>query len=270
MSDFDDVLERLLNEPAFAAALAEDPDLALAGYRLDAGEAALLRSQVVGDTAADVAKVETRTSKSSTFGLLAPFAALGGVVDEFGQHLAEPGGGAGAAGVREAFGNAPSAHQGIGNAPVHQGFGDAPVRQGFGDAPVRQGLGDAPVRQGLGVAPQQGFGGAPHQGLGEPSRGHAEAEQLAPPPGYANRVDADGDGHWDRATYRGGRDGGAEILVDLDHDGRADFIGHDVDLDNKVDYADYDTDSDGVFDKRMYDDDNDGWLDRTARRRSRP
>ncbi|HEY7271180.1 MAG TPA: hypothetical protein VH502_00505 [Actinoplanes sp.] len=257
MSDFDDVLERLLNEPAFAAALADDPDLALAGYRLDAGEAALLRSQVVGDTAADVAKVETRTSKSSTFGLLAPFAALGGVVDEFGQHLADPGGG-GAAGAREAFGAAPVAHQGIGNAP------------GFGDAPVRQGLGTAPVRQGLGDAPQQGLGGAPHQSLGEPGRGHAEAEQLAPPPGYANRVDADGDGHWDRATYRGGRDGGADILVDLDHDGRADFIGHDVDLDNKVDYADYDTDSDGVFDKRMYDDDNDGWLDRTVRRRSDP
>jgi hypothetical protein len=252
MSDFDDVLERLLNEPAFAAALADDPDLALAGYRLDAGEAELLRSQVVGDTAADVAKVETRTNKSSTFGLLAPFAALGGVVDEFGHHLADPGGGSGGAGAREAFGNAPA------------------VRQGFGDAPARQGLGDAPVRQGLGTAPHQGLGGAPHRGLGEPVRGRAEAEQLAPPPGYANRVDADGDGHWDRATYRGGRDGGADILVDLDHDGRTDFIGHDVDLDNKVDYADYDTDSDGVFDKRMYDDDNDGWLDRTVRRRFRP
>jgi hypothetical protein len=99
-------------------------------------------------------------------------------------------------------------------------------------------------------------------------RGHAEP--LAPPPGYHNRVDADGDGHWDRATYRGGRDGGADILVDLDSDGRADFIGHDVDLDHKVDYADYDTDHDGAFDKRMYDDDNDGWLDRTVRRRPRP
>jgi hypothetical protein len=233
MSDFDDVLERLLTEPAFAAALADDPDLALAGYRLDAGEVELLRSQVVGDTAADVAKVETRTNKSSTFGLLAPFAALGGLVDQFGQHLAEPGG-SGGAGGREAFGDMPA---------------------------VRQGLGDAPPRQGL--------GSAPHQGFGEPSRAHAEPAELAPPPGYHNRVDADGDGHWDRATYRGGRDGGADILVDLDSDGHADFVGHDTDLDNKVDYADYDTDSDGVFDKRMYDDDNDGWLDRTVRRRHR-
>jgi hypothetical protein len=227
MSDFDDVLERLLTEPAFAAALADDPDVALAGYRLDASEVQLLRSQVVGDTGADVAKVETRTNKSSTFGLLAPFAALGGVVDQFGQHLADHGGGA--------------------------------VRQGMGDAPARQGLGDARARQGLGAAP--------HQGLGEPSRG--PAEPLAAPPGYHNRVDADGDGHWDRATYRGGDDGGADILVDLNSDGRTDFIGHDVDLDNKVDYADYDTDADGVFDKRMYDDDNDGWLDRTVRRRHR-
>jgi hypothetical protein len=235
MGDFDDVLERLLNEPAFAAALADDPDLALAGYRLDASGVQLLRSQVVGDTAADVAKVETRTNKSSTFGLLAPFAALGGVVDEFGQHLADHGGGAGGVGARQAFGDPPA---------------------------VRSGLGDAPARH--------GFGSAPHQGLGDPSRGRAEPEQLAPPPGYHNRVDADGDGHWDRATYRGGRDGGADIVVDLDHDGRADFIGHDVDLDHKVDYADYDTDSDGVFDKRMYDDNNDGWLDRTVRRRHRP
>jgi hypothetical protein len=233
MSDFDDVLERLLTEPAFAAALADDPDVALAGYRLDAGEVRLLRSQVVGDTAADVAKVETRINKSSTFGLLAPFAALGGVADEFGQHLAEPGGGAGGAGARQVLGNPPAVHQGLGSPPARHGFGSAP-----------------------------------HQGFGEPSRGHAEP--IAPPPGYHNRVDADGDGHWDRATYRGGRDGGADILVDLDSDGRADFIGHDVDLDNKVDYADYDTDSDGVFDKRMYDDDNDGWLDRTVRRRPRP
>ena len=234
MSDFDDVLERLLTEPAFAAALADDPDLALAGYRLDPGEVQLLRSQVVGDTAADVAKVETRTNKSSTFGLLAPFAALGGLVDQFGQHLAEPGGGSGGAGAREAFGDMPA---------------------------VRQGLGDAP--------PRQGWGSAPHEGFGEPGRGHAEPPELAPPPGYHNRVDADGDGHWDRATYRGRRDGGADILVDLDGDGRTDFVGHDVDLDNKVDYADYDTDSDGVFDKRMYDDDNDGWLDRTVRWRHR-
>src|SRR3954451_2564132 len=88
MSDFDAVLERLLTDPPFAAAVAADPDVALAGYRLDDSEIALLRSQVAGDSAADVAKVETRTNKSSTFGLLAPFAALGGLAESVGHSLA--------------------------------------------------------------------------------------------------------------------------------------------------------------------------------------
>jgi len=245
MSDFDAVLERLLNEPSFAAALADDPDVALAGYRLGESEVELLRSQVAGDTAADVAKVETRTNKSSTFGLLAPFAALGGVVDAFGQQLADPGHTSG-------FGSAPGGDWGSG--------GSAPA--------ARTGLGDAPAaRSGLGAAPaHEGLGDQPRQGLGEPARGHAEPEQLAPPKGYHNKVDADGDGTWDKATYRGREDGGVDILVDLNRDGKADFIGHDVDLDNKVDSAEYDKDHDGVFEKRMYDDDNDGWLDRSVRR----
>src|SRR3954465_8834533 len=113
MSDFDAVLERLLTDPPFAAALAADPAVALAGYRLDESEAELLRSQVVGDTAADVAKVETRTNKSSTFGLLAPFAARGRRGEPVGHGLA------GGADV--------SAHAGLGDAAAsHSGFGDAP------------------------------------------------------------------------------------------------------------------------------------------------
>ena len=262
MSDFDAVLERLLTEPSFAAALADDPDLALAGYRLDDGEAQLLRSQVVGDTAADVAKVETRTNKSSTFGLLAPFAAMGGLVESFGQRLADPdatsGFGSAPPDAWGTGGGAPAAHSALGDAPVaHSAVGDAPVaRSGLGSPTVHEGLGDA--------APREGLGDAPHQGIGEPSHGHAEPEQLAPPKGYHNRVDADGDGTWDKASYRGRKDGGVDILVDLNRDGKADFIGHDVDADDKVDYADYDKDHDGVFEKRMHDDDNDGWLDRTV------
>jgi hypothetical protein len=250
MSDFDTVLERLLTEPSFAAALADDPDVALAGYRLAADEIALLRSQVAGDTAADVAKVETRTNKSSTFGLLAPFAALGGVVDSLGQQLADPSHTSG-------LGPAPGDAWGTGGAApaAHSALGDAPG--------VREGLGSAP--DSIGSA-HEGMGEAPRQGLGEPARGHAEVRHLAPPDGYHNKVDADGDGTWDKATYRGRADGGADILVDLNHDGKADFIGHDLDLDNRVDSADYDKDHDGFFEKRMYDDDNDGWLDRSVRR----
>jgi hypothetical protein len=255
MSDFDDVLERLLTEPPFAAALASDPDLALTGYRLDEDEVALLRSQVVGDSAADVAKVETRTNKSSMFGLLAPFAALGGLADSVGQALAaDPGHTSGFGANPETSGAGGSA---LGAAPsVHAAMGEPPVaRAAFGEAPVAHAGFGAPAHAGLGSAPDQGFGGRP--------LGHAEEAHLA---GYHDRVDADGDGTWDHATYRAAPDGGVDILVDLNHDGRADFIGHDANLDHKVEYADYDTDHDGVFEKRIYDDDHDGWLDRTVRR----
>ncbi|MGA5302012.1 hypothetical protein ACPCHT_18935 [Nucisporomicrobium flavum] len=136
----------------------------------------------------------------------------------------------GAAGIGPAYG-------------ARQGFGDAHAARGAG-----AGLGSAASR--LGDAPRTGFGDA----------------HLPAPEGYHNRVDADGDGTLDRATYRGHRGGGAEIVVDLDRDGRADFVGVDKDLDNRVDYADYDKDHDGVFEKRMYDDDGDGWLDRSVRR----
>jgi hypothetical protein len=255
MSDFDTVLERLLNEPPFAAALADDPDVALAGYRLDPDEIALLRSQVAGDSAADVAKVETRTNKSSTFGLLAPFAALGGLVDTFGHQLADPGHTSG-------FGGAPGHTSGVGPAPGHDwgAGGSAPAaHSALGNAPIaHDGLGEAPAHEHLGEPP--------HQAFGEPSHAHAQAHEIAPPTGYHPKVDADGDGTWDKATYRGREDGGVDILVDLNHDGKADFVGHDVDGDHKVDYADYDTDHDGTFDKRMYDDNNDGWLDRTVRK----
>ncbi|MBL7255066.1 hypothetical protein [Paractinoplanes lichenicola] len=95
--------------------------------------------------------------------------------------------------------------------------------------------------------------------------GALEAELSPPPPkGYDNEVDADGDGTLDDATYRGRADGGVDILVDVNDDGRVDFIGTDLDLDNRVDYADYDKDHDGVFEKRMHDDDGDGFLDRST------
>lgn len=121
------------------------------------------------------------------------------------------------------------------------------------------GLGDRPDLDGL-PAVRQGLGDAPTIGLDEAVR-HVTARVVAPE-GYHNRVDADGDGHLDKATYTGDGHGGVEIRVDLDGDGRADFIGHDTDLDNRVDFADYDKNHDGVFEKRMFDDDGDGYLDR--------
>lgn len=122
----------------------------------------------------------------------------------------------------------------------------------------------------LGSDVQTGFGdrpdldGLPEVGLGASAAGVAAdlAAVLAPPKGYDNEVDADGDGTHDEATYRGRADGGVDILVDMNDDGRVDFVGTDTDLDNRVDYADYDKDRDGVFEKRLIDDDGDGFLDR--------
>jgi hypothetical protein len=268
MSDFDTVLERLLSDAPFAAALAADPSAALAGYRLDADEAALLRSQVTGDAGGNSA-VEERTSKSSTFGLLSPIMALGGIVDSLADTVRA---------VPATQGFAPV--QGLGAGPLADtppgavsGFGAAPglyrsgaYTSGLGAGGVlpesvvpvaRTGLGGPVSTSGLGDAPRSGFGSHPVA---------AQPEEIAPPKGYHNRVDADGDGTWDRSTLRGRADGGVDILVDLDGDGKTDFIGHDVDADRTVDSADYDKNHDGFFEKRMYDDDGDGWLDRSVRR----
>lgn len=70
MSQLDEVLERLLIEPAFKQAVADDPATALAEYRLTADELELLGTQL------DVSSgrsggVEGRQSKSTLFGLLA-------------------------------------------------------------------------------------------------------------------------------------------------------------------------------------------------------
>ncbi|HWG98484.1 MAG TPA: hypothetical protein VNV66_03975, partial [Pilimelia sp.] len=86
-----------------------------------------------------------------------------------------------------------------------------------------------------------------------------------PPEGYQTRVDVDGDGRWDAHVLRGRADGGVDILVDSDRDGRVDFVGHDRDADGLVDSAAYDRDGDGHVEQRTYDDDGDGWQDRTVR-----
>jgi hypothetical protein len=271
MSDFDAVLERLLTDPSFAAALAADPDSILSGYTLADGEADLLRQQVAGDTAAGSAVVESRITKSSTFGLMSPFAGAGGLAGMLGNRLADCGPAAPAAplGAWSEFGSAAGgaaqqAAQAVPDPVSAQGIGPATDAWGAGGgtAAARSGLGDVPERDLDGLPAASRLGGAPNSALGEAPPA-AEPEEREAPKGYRNRVDADGDGDWDRATYRGGKDGGAEILVDVNGDGGTDFIGYDTDADNRVDYADYDKDNDGIFEKRMYDDTGDGLLDRT-------
>jgi hypothetical protein len=79
MTDFDEVLERLVNDPAFQAALRADPDQALRGYRLDPDERALLDAQVDSGAGAD-RTVESRISKSGIAGTIGPVVSAFGLV----------------------------------------------------------------------------------------------------------------------------------------------------------------------------------------------
>lgn len=254
MSDFDAALERLLTDPSFAVALARDPGRALAGYRLEQSELELLRSQVSSDETSGLAGVEDRTTKSSTFGL---FSSLGDWA-EFGS--ASGGAGVAAGAAAQAAGSLaadPVPAEPMGFAPDAWGSAfESGGAGGLGIAPLGD-LDDLPAVAGMGDAPRSGLGDAG-------SHATAVAREIAAPEGYRNEVDADGDGRHDKATYRGREDGGADILVDLNGDGRTDFIGHDLDLDNRVDSAEYDRNLDGVFEKKMFDDNGDGWLDRTV------
>lgn len=274
MGDFDTVLERLLTDPAFAAALAADPGSALAGYQLTADEVSLLRTQMGGEAADGTAAVETRANQSSAFGLLSP---LTGMLGGFG--------GVGAAAVGEALGSSPGGGttSGLGQPPSASGFGAAEASaSGFGAAgDAVSGFGpsgampDDPGSVGggtlggygtlIGDLLQPGDAAAPPG----PSAGLGPAalpDGSSVPEGYRTRVDVDGDGQWDQHIVRGRADGGVDILVDRDGDGRVDFVGRDDNADGRVDTAAYDTNGDGFFDEIHYDDDGDGWLDRSVTR----
>src|SRR5688572_14418310 len=106
MSDFERVLERLLVDPAFKAALATDPDRALAGYTLAADERETLGLPVSAGAGGSHA-VEERTSKSGVLGLVGP------VVTAFGV-------------AAEQLGSAPRGTSTFGSTSPQQ-FGDAPT-----------------------------------------------------------------------------------------------------------------------------------------------
>jgi hypothetical protein len=311
MSDFDEVLERLVTEPDFAGALAADPERALAGYRLSADEIELLHSQVGADPMAEH-DVEVRANQSSTFGMLSPLVGMfGGGLPGIGDQLGSSGlgqapGGGGA-------GSAPAEAAGIGSRmPSSTGLGTDGTEGlgGTGDGSAGDtaavgltgaGLGGSPGTDSAGMGAAQvdayasdtyglGPGGSGPGGLaglgdqigdgllaadtaesGEGGLGAAPPPPapeppapVGPPEGYRTRVDVDGDGEWDKHVVMGRADGGVDILVDSDGDGRVDFVGRDDNADRLVDSARYDKDGDGFFEKRMYDDDGDGWMDRTV------
>jgi hypothetical protein len=239
MSDFDRVLERLLVDPAFKAALAADPDKALAGYQLAAEERDLLGVPV--STSAGVSHVvEDRMTKSGVAGLVGPVVTAFGVAGAQSLGSAQYGASTFGAVGGQSVGDAPGAGE--------SSFGNAPRSDG-GTVTFEQG--DEPTETFGSVRAAQGWGEAPG----------TEAE-LVEATDYRTRVDVNGDGRWDAHTAYERADGGVDIHVDIDRDGRVDFIGQDVDRDGLVDVAEYDKDLDGAMDTRMYDDTGDGWLDR--------
>jgi hypothetical protein len=253
MSDFDTVLERLLVDPSFQAALAADPTAALRGYQLAPDERELLGAQLVAGSGED-RTVELRTSKSGVVGLLGPVAAAFGVAA--GQSGTGP--------VHQSFGGPTETFGG----PA-QTFGDGPSQPSqdtFGTIPQSDSGPGGATTQSFGVSGVETFGGTGTDSFGNTSGPGAGSATFGSAPveavGYHTHVDVNGDGKWDAYTAYQRSDGGVDIDVDINHDGKVDFIGHDLNRDGLVDSADYDTNRDGVFDTRMTDDNGDGWLDR--------
>jgi hypothetical protein len=230
VSDFDEVLERLVTDPAFQTALATDPDSALRGYSLDDQEREVLYAQLSAGAGAD-RLVEDRISKSGLFGMVGP------VISAMG-FLATPDDGAGAP---------------PGGRPPAGGL--------FGPARPIEGAGTLEVTPPDLVETTLDRGGA--SGLlevaepGQPGAG-------TPAVDYHTHVDADGDGRWNPHQAVESGDGGVDILVDRDGDGTVDWIAHDADRDGLIEDAVVDMDHDGVFETRFVDDTGDGWLDRRA------
>jgi hypothetical protein len=196
MSDFDTVLERLMVDPAFRAALGADPGRTLAGYRLSSDEIELLHAQVETGSGGN-REVEQRTSKASLFGLLSPLVGavgLGG--DDAGASDLGRGVRLSAAGAGGAFG--PAGH-GIGEAVGGAAEGLGGAAEGLGGA--AEGLGGA--AEGLGGA-AEGLGGAAEIGFGDAGQvGFGEAGQV----GFADA----GTGGFGETTEVGFGSGGAGI-----------------------------------------------------------
>ncbi|MEV4131566.1 hypothetical protein AB0J72_05315 [Dactylosporangium sp. NPDC049742] len=174
------------------------------------------------------------------------------------------------AGIGEAVGQ--GAHAGSGHAEA--GVGGAHADAGFGEAQAHaqaDGGGRHGIAGGLdNIAgahqPGHGSGTGVAGGIAGTLRdGVPGGVGQAPTDGYHTRVDWDGDGRWDQHTYVNRADGGVDIVVDADGDGRAEFVGHDTDRDGLINSSEIDTNRDGVMDQRYEDLNGDGWLDRRTR-----
>ncbi len=101
MSDFDEVLERLVADPEFQTALRRDPKSALAGYHLAPDERRLLEAQLDLGPGED-RMVEMRVSKSGVMGMVGPVISALGMASSSGGMLPRDEGGTG---VAQTFGS---------------------------------------------------------------------------------------------------------------------------------------------------------------------
>ncbi len=199
MSDFDDVLERLLTDPVFQATLRANPEAALAGYQLDAEERQLLASQV-DLSAGEERTVEMRVSKSGVMGLVGPVVSAFGLT---GQPVEASGQGA--------FGLAPRDEGLLDPGGPKQTFGSVHATEVFGQSPG----GPASTVEAVGY----------HTSVDVDGDGHWDA----------NTAYERGDGGVDIRVDRDG-DGVAEFVGhDLNRDGLVDSADYDTDGDGVLD-----------------------------------
>lgn len=215
MSDFDEVLERLVTDPAFQAALRADPEAALRGYRLDPQERALLESQL--DTGAGVDHaVEERVSKSGVFGLVGP------VVAGFGLG-APPEGSSGFGAIRDE----PSGVATFGRT-------DLEGRVSFGTMDNPSGPGYGPSTPGVPAVGYETWVDADGDGYGDRYRAVERGDG-----GVDLYVDQNGDGVADFIGH------------DYNRDGLVDTADYDTDGDGVVDTRLVDVNGDGWLDREV-------------------
>lgn len=209
MSDFDDVLERLLADPDFQTALRRDPETALAGYQLAPDERALLDSQVdLG--AGDMRTVEMRVNKSGVFGMVGP--------------------------VVSALGLAPTESPAMGPFRQDEGIlGPAPVQQTFGEVDPNAVFGTV---DSAGPVPGEAATDY-HTRVDADGDGSWDSYQAVErgDGGVDLRVDRDGDGTVDFVGH------------DYDRDGLVDTADVDRDGDGVLDTRLYDDTGDGWMDR---------------------
>jgi hypothetical protein len=210
MSDFDEVLERLVSDPEFQAALRRDPVSALRGYQLAPDERQLLDAQLDLGTGAE-RTVEMRVSKSGVFGMVGPMVSGLGLVGT----PETPGSGV--------FG-APRQDEGT--------FGPAPVTQTFGTVEPQAVFGTVGADAGQPAADY-------HTSVDADGDGSWDSYQAVErgDGGVDIRVDTDGDGTVDFVGH------------DYDRDGLVDTADVDRDGDGALDTRLYDDNEDGWMDR---------------------